>query len=85
MKQEGCWWGTPYVAQGSRTQPPKPEYDPYVVKLDQLSLGKVLFVPSVSQIGNMKPAKQEFTFLPYSHHCSAIDADAPVDYDDEAI
>ena len=33
VKQGNAFWGTPYVAQGSSTQPPKPAYDAYVVKL----------------------------------------------------
>ena len=81
VKEENEFWGQAYVAEGRRTHPPEPQYDPYVVPLDKLSLGKVVFVPSVTPIGDMQPAKQEFVFLPYSHHYSAIDADAPVDYE----
>ena len=68
VKEEDRWWGLAYVAEGSRTQPPKPQYDPYVVSLDKLSLGKVLYVPSVTPVGDMRPAKQEYVLLPYSHH-----------------
>ena len=83
IEREKAFWGTAYIAKGSRVHPPKPQYDFYIVPLDQMTLGKVVFVPSVDAIGNMHPAVKEFIFLPYSHHYSAIDPDAPVDYDSE--
>ena len=56
--QENCWC--------SRTPPPKPKYDSCVIKHDQLPLGKVLCLLSLSHIEHLMPGKQDSVFLPYS-------------------
>lgn len=84
VQLEQDWWGKAYVANRSMTEPPKPapRLDPCIMPIEELSHGKVVFVPSLCPIEDMYPAVQEYSFLPYSHYHSAIDADAPVDYDD---